>query len=292
MKHQTAVPSYVLQQLLQQGLPRAEWSITRPVHGQQKECYIAQSRDQTVFLKFEGAPIAILQRLSDLGVSPRLLAGGECDGRRYAIHEYLAGEHPWGWRWFPENLPLLAETTRRYHCDRALRQLLAEGVADYHEQVDRELAGLERQLDGLAIEPALRGNLAAALAELQRQAQQLRPVELAPVHGDPNGLNFILTRGRLLLVDWDDIALADPMREIGQWLCWYVGQEQWPVFFARYRCTLDQALTDRLFWWAVRASFANAVWHLSRQYPHQVFVRDCWDALEQRMTPHQVFAGT
>jgi hypothetical protein len=63
-------------------------------------------------------------------------------------------------------------------------------------------------------------------------------------------------------------------------------------FFARYGCEFDQALVDRLFWWSARASFANAVWHLGRQYPHEVFVRDCWDALRRQITPHQVFAGT
>jgi hypothetical protein len=87
------------------------------------------------------------------------------------------------------------------------------------------------------------------------------------------------------------IALADPMREIAQWLCWYVAQDQWPAFFARYGCALDQALVDRLFWWSARASFANAIWHLGRRYPHAVIVRDCWDALRREIAPHQVFAG-
>jgi hypothetical protein len=41
-----------------------------------------------------------------------------------------------------------------------------------------------------------------------------------------------------------------------------------------------------------RASFGNAVWHLGRQYPHEVFVRDCWGALRRQIAPHQVFAGT
>jgi hypothetical protein len=82
------------------------------------------------------------------------------------------------------------------------------------------------------------------------------------------------------------------MREIGQWLCWYVAQDQWPGFFADYGTVLDQGLIDRLFWWSARASLANALWHLSRQYAYTVFVQDCWGALRHDMLPHQVFAGT
>lgn len=114
---------------------------------------------------------------------------------------------------------------------------------------------------------------------------------LAPVHGDPNGLNIIVGE-RLYFIDWDDIHLSDPVHDCAQWLCWYVAREHWPRFFTTYGETLSEALVERLFWWSARTSCANALWHLQRQYPHEVFVRDCWDALERRRMPHQVFADT
>jgi hypothetical protein len=283
-----------VQNLLRTTFPHTFWILTEPDHGQQKQCYIATSHDQAVFVKFDSAPFAILRRLRDLTLTPRVLAGGTVQGRAYVIQEYLIGVHPWGWRWFPANLPLLARTIRRYHSDSVLRDLLAKETQQlsYAAHVHAELVQLERHLASLTLDPPLATELAKALAELTRQAQQLQPVALVPVHGDPNGLNFILAQEQLYLVDWDDICLADPTREIGQWLCWYVAQEQWLSFFADYGGTVDQALIDRLFWWSARASLANALWHLSRRYPYEVFVQDCWDALRQQMVPHQVFVGT
>jgi hypothetical protein len=289
----SVTPLPTLQALLRRALPPADWRITRPSHGQQKECYIAHSHDQAVFLKFDGAPAAIVKRLSDLGIAPTVLASGQLDGRPYVIQDYLTGTHPTDWRWFGEHLPLLAETTQRYQTDARLRQLLAQDrpARDYHAYLEADLTDLAQHLTGLTLNRSLGTELRAALAALRQQATRLQPAVLAPVHGDPNMLNFILTRDQLFLVDWDEIRLSDPLHEIGQWLCWYVDKAQWPVFFTHYGQELDQPLVDRLFWWAARASFANAVWHLSRQYPYEVFVRDCWAALRQRMVPHQVFDG-
>jgi hypothetical protein len=286
-------PSSV-QALLRATFPQTDWSLTKPDYGQQKQCYIARSHDQTVFVKFDTAPLAILRRLSDLALTPYIFAGGSVHGHSYVIQDYLVGTHPSGWRWFPANLPLLASTIRRYQTDPVLHDLLAqEGQPlDYAGHLHTELAHLEYQLAGLSLNPQLANELAKALTELQRQAQYLQPVALVPVHGDPNGLNFILAHEQLFLVDWDDICLADPAREIGQWLCWYVAQDQWPSFFTAYGAVLDQHLINRLFWWSAQASLANALWHLSRQYAYEVFVQDCWDALQQEMVPHQVFAGT
>lgn len=294
MSQLSRISPSTVQALLRATFPQTDWTLTKPDYGQQKQCYIARSHYQTVFVKFDIAPLAILRRLSDLALTPHVFAGGVVQGRSYVIQDYLVGEHPWGWRWFPANLALLARTLRRYHTDPLLRNLLAseEQPLDYAGHLRSELAHLEHQLAGLSLDPQLTSELTSALAELRRQAQHLQPVELVPVHGDPNGLNFILAHDQLYLVDWDDICLADPMREIGQWLCWYVAQDQWPSFFANYGALLDQHLSNRLFWWSARASLANALWHLSRQYAYEVFIQDCWDALRQEMVPHQVFAGT
>jgi len=40
--------------------------------------------------------------------------------------------------------------------------------------------------------------------------------------------------------------------------------------FSRYGLEMDQVLVDRVFWWASPASFANALWHIARRYPHGV----------------------
>lgn len=176
------------------------------------------------------------------------------------------------------------------------------GAAPGHgAHVSRELealrAGLERLGAERALDAALAADLAAMLAALERQARGLRPVPLAPAHRDPNGLNLILPeggagQGRLLLVDWDGLLLSDPVRDAAQWLCWHVAPNRWPIFFAHYGLPMNRALVDRVFWWGARASFANALWHLERRYPHEVFVRDCRDLLRRHAAPHQVFPDT
>lgn len=287
-----------------------EWTIARPAHGQQGESYVARGREQAVFLKFDsGAPVAALRRLGELGVAPRVLADSRerASGRPYVVWEHVAGDHPPGWRWFAENLPLLAGTTRRFQTDPELgRLLLAAGfpggaAPGYGGHVSRELGDLRARLERLEaereVDAALAADLAAMLAELERQARRLLPVPLTPAHGDPNGFNLIIPQrgargGRLLLVDWDGLALSDPVRDAAQWLCWHVAPERWPVFFAHYGLPMDRAIADRVFWWGARASFANALWHLDQGYPHEVFVRDCRDLLRRHAAPHQVFPGT
>lgn len=287
-------PQTTIAQLLASTIAPTTWSITRPSLGQQKEGYIGRSATQTVFLKFDTAPIAILQRLSDLGVTPRVLAAGELNGRPYVIQEYLDGTHPATWRWFEAHLPQLSEITHRYQHDAALNQLLAAQtlLKTYHDHLAAVLAGLGEVLDALVLAPSLAKELAAALTELRRQAGLLQPVALAPVHGDPNGLNIIIVQDQLFLIDWDDIHLSDPVEDSAQWLCWYVERTHWPSFFAVLNAPVCQACVDRLFWWSARASFANALWHLQRHFPYEVFVKDCWDALRQEIQPHRVFAGT
>lgn len=307
-----AVPEQAIRKLLYEIFGGSEWTIAKPAHGQQKECYLARSRDRTVFLKFDcDSSVMALLRLGELSVAPRVLAAGRerTSARPYVAWEYVAGNHPPEWRWFGENLSLLAQTARRYQTDPVLGRLLAKrlpakrlpgGTATgYRAHLARELASLRVQYARLhtdeRVGASLATDLARLLAELQQQAWELRPVSLAPVHGDPNPLNLIIpegTRRSLLLVDWDGLVLSDPVSDLAQWLCWHVAREWWPLFFACYGLKMDRPLIDRMFWWAARASYANALWHLARRYPHEVFVRDCRDVLRRRMEPHQVFPGT
>jgi hypothetical protein len=215
------ISTSTIQALLQAAFPPTDWILTKPDYGQQKQCYIARSQDQTVFVKVDSAPFAILKRLSDLAVTPQVFAGGIVQGRMYVIQDFLVGEHPWGWRWFPANLPLLARTIRCYHQDQVLHDLLASKAQqlDYIGHLHTEFAHLEQQLADLALDPPLAAELSKALAELRRQAHHLQPVALAPVHGDPNGLNFIIAGdqhlpGRPDARDWPVVVLVCGPRSV------------------------------------------------------------------------------
>jgi hypothetical protein len=279
-----------IENMLEETFHLSGWSISRPAYGQQKECYIAKTAKVAIFLKFDGSTsVEVLQRLGELGVAPRILKTGSLLGKAYVIQDYLEGKHP-GWRWFADHLPLLAQITRQYQTDIQLKQLLAGPAStEYHKQVEWELASLEAQMASLEREanrPIILNNV---FTRLKSQASQLQPISLAPVHSDPNGANMFLIDEKILFVDWDDMLLSDPMRDVSQWLGWYVPKERWPLFFQEYGLLLDQPLLTRVYWWCARASFANVLWHIKRGYDYDVFLHNSIAALHQDITPHQVF---
>jgi aminoglycoside phosphotransferase (APT) family kinase protein len=241
------IPINAIHHMLQKTFHRSNWVISKPPYGQQKECYIAKTDELAAFLKFDNdCSLEVLQRLGDLGVTPRILSTGNIEERQYILQEYLTGQHP-GWRWFADHLPMLARVTQRYHTDHQLKQLLAGPTSiDYGEQIESELARLELQMISLKVGTALASTLSTVFAELKRQTSQFHPVPLAPVHNDPNGANIFLTGDTFVLVDWDEILLADPMRDVSQWLGWYVPQEHWSVFAKEHNLRLDQSLYSRI----------------------------------------------
>jgi thiamine kinase-like enzyme len=227
--------------------------------------------------------------LGDLGVAPRVLGTGLIAGRPYVLQEYLVGQHP-RWNWFAGHLPLLAHFTRRYHTDTQLKRLLVGGKAlGYRQEIARELDVLQSQMAGLRIDPPLMETVSRVFAELRSQANQLHAVPLAPVHNDPNGANILLFEEKMVLVDWDEMLLSDPLRDVSQWLGWHVAQDRWPLFCREYGLSFDQTLLTKVYWWAARASFANVLWHMQHQYDYEVFLQDTIAALRHELSPHQVF---
>jgi aminoglycoside phosphotransferase (APT) family kinase protein len=264
------------------------WTINKPKDGQQKECYIAQNGDIKVFLKFD-VPVAPLRRLGEIEVAPRVLASGVLDNRMYVIQEYIAGTYP-DWQWFAHNLPLLATFIKRYHDDKELTTLLAEGTnTDYRSQIAAEIGNLEAQFQALHVDELLTPTIIEAFEMLKVQAQKLQPVKLVPVHVDPNTKNILLTGDTLRMVDWDEITLSDPMRDAGQLLWWYVARRQWNEFFTMYGLQLNEALIERIYWWSARTSFAIALWHIEHSYDCTPFLKDFVAAIHGESNPHAVF---
>jgi thiamine kinase-like enzyme len=224
--------------LLQKHFHATDWLITPPKDGQQKACFIAQHGHERVFIKFD-APIAALQRLGEIGASPRVIARGTLDGNSYVVQEYISGIYP-DRRWFALHLPTLAAFIKRYHSDRPLTSLLAAHMpTSYAEHILHDLAALENQFISLQAEELHAPEIVSAFEELKARSKNLQAVPLVPVHPDPNTKNILLTGDSLLMVDWDDIQLSDPMRDAGLLLWWYVAQHRWHEFFVAYGVTMN-----------------------------------------------------
>lgn len=112
---------------------------------------------------------------------------------------------------------------------------------------------------------------------------------MVPVHPDPNTKNLLLVDTRLMMVDWDNLQLSDPMRDAGQLLWWYVSPKQWPIFFQAYGLELDENLVNRIYWWAARTSFAIALWHIEHEFDCTSFLQDFLAALNKMNNPRAVF---
>ncbi len=277
-----------IRSILQSTFDRPDWTISKPEDGQQKECYIAQNGDVKVFLKFD-VPVAPLRRLGEIEVAPRVLASGVLDNKAYVIQEYITGTYP-DWQWFAHNLPLLAAFIRRYHDDQKLAAILAEGThTDYHSHIAAEISDLEEHFQALHVDELHTSAIIEAFEMLKIQAQKLQPVKLVPIHADPNTINILLMGDSLRMVDWDEIKLSDPMRDAGQLLWWYVARQQWDEFFATYSLQLDEALIERIYWWAARMSFAIALWHVEHSYDCTSFLKDFVAAIHGGGNPHAVF---
>jgi Phosphotransferase enzyme family len=277
--------------ILQREFRIAEWTIASPEDGQQKACFVAQSRKQKVFVKFD-VPIAPLLRLGEIGVAPPVLASGTEDGIPYVVQEYITGNYP-DRQWFAEHLSILATFIRRYHADAQLAALLArEASTNYAEHLALDIADLEAQFTSLALDVLHTPEITIAFAALKAQAIHLQPVALVPIHADPNTKNILLLADKMLMVDWDDIRLSDPMQDIGLLLWWYVLRDRWQDFFQNYGLPMDEHLTDRMFWWAARSSFAIALWHVEHHYDCASFLKDFIAAMRKERNPHFPLALT
>jgi Phosphotransferase enzyme family len=274
--------------ILQQHFHIADWSIAPPEDGQQKACFVAQSRKQKLFVKF-AVPIAPLLRLGEIGVAPLVLASGTLDGISYVVQEYITGIYP-DWRWFSAHLATLATFIHRYNTDAQLAALLArETSTNYAEHIALATADLEAQFFSLTSNVLHASEITTAFAALNAQSKYLHPVDLVPIHADPNTKNILLVADKILMVDWDDIHLFDPMQDIGLLLWWYVAQERWPDFFQNYGLPMEQQLTARIFWWAARSSLAIALWYIDHHYNSSSFLKDFVAAVRKESNPHAVF---
>ncbi len=239
-------------------------------------------------MKFD-ISVAPLHRLGEIGIAPRVLASGVLDDKRYVVQEYITGTYP-NWQWFAHNLPTLAAFIKRYHSDQELAIILAEGAdTDYHEHIAAEIAELATQFQSLDANELREPTIVAAFELLKAQAHKLQPVKLVPIHADPNTKNMLLMGDTLRMVDWDDIKLSDPMRDAGQLLWWYVAKRQWGDFFAAYGLPVNEALIERIYWWAARTSLAIALWHIEHSYDCTPFLQDFVAAIHGESNPHAVF---
>jgi hypothetical protein len=217
----------------------------------------ASGGGEAVVLKHR-QPAAALVRLAELGVTPPVLAAGELEGVPYTIQRMIAGEEP-DRAWFARHVPDLADLIRRYQSDPALAAILREDRSREHLTV----SGAAMMFDDIpprAGSPFWTAEMLVARAEWRRQADRFPEFAPVPVHADPMWANYVVDGDRMYLIDWDEIDLSDPWRDVGVQLCWHVPADRWPDFLDRYGARLDDELRARIHWWMAFKSLRTGFW--------------------------------
>lgn len=264
-----------IQQLLKDALGYDRWEIQKPTDGMQKECYIARNTAQSVFLKFDVAAGA-LRRLGALGVAPKVLAHGTSGGRTFVIQEYMAGSYP-SRDWIKAHITEVGSIMRTYRTDRQLTEMLSRNHTMAH---DEQLHDIEKSL-----ERHNNSQLRDLFAALRDRAAGFEAASPVPIHNEPNTKNMLLVDNKLFFIDWDEITLADPLRDAGTFAWWYVPVHQWPVFLGACGLEATDMNIAKAYWFAARAALVIYAWRLEHGYDGGGFLEDCIEALHERPNP-------
>ncbi len=268
---------------MERNLGLTGWEIRKPMAGLSKETFIAKHGQSEVFVKLD-APVPYLKRLSELEITPKLLASGEENTVSYAIQELASGTHPTP-VWFRNSLSELAMLINRYHDDKILEQLLK--VDGRLSTAEGQINSLEKESDKL-LDPSMRNACRALIDKLKGQTAKIRTLTLAPVHPDPNTKNWLVGESSIRLIDWDDIVLSDPVRDVGLICYWYLPQDLWLNLLEKVGIEYNDSSLERLYWWVTARSLAICLWFSSRNQEHEAlgYLEDAQAAIAQRGNPH------
>ncbi len=188
--------------------------------------------------------VRAIERLSELGVAPRVVAAGAVEGQPYVIQERIAGGEA-DPRWIRDNAIRVAACMQRYFSDRLLAAMATPlPTEDYAVDLAARIARIDDRWTH-------------ATRALIDEAPRVDSSRLTATHGDPNATNFMTTDVGLWLVDWDDLRRSDPMRDIGQVAWWYLDPGDWAAFIQA--CGQPADAVERVHWWAAAESLDVAI---------------------------------
>lgn len=288
-----AIATDDIQRLLDDAGFPGPWHVTAPAHGSTDRAFVARCGNQVVFVKL-GLVHPSLGRLADLGVTPPIIGQGEHHGEPFTIFQYMEGVVP-DRIWMRDNAGHVLDLLGIVQRDGPLAHLLstAAPVPTLGEHLAAVVARLTERTTR-ASAPAFRSSeIEPSLQRVRTAHHAVDGVPLVPSHTDPSPPNVLVMPGRMYLVDWDDIRLSDPMRDIGLILWWFVPPERWEMMLRRFWLpdAASAAMIDRIYWWAAVSSFRVALW-IDRQAPDDDAVRsfldDFHEAAARRPNPKRV----
>lgn len=273
-----------IKNLLQSNIGGENWKITKPDRGLSKETYIVKNDKKTYFLKFD-INIPPLLRVSELGLTPKIVNYGKLHNENFVVQEYIEGVHP-DRKWFSKNINILADFIKSYHGDKKLAELLPfNRNFNSQKHLNDDISNLRESIKKANNEIYKSTIFIKEFNDFVRQGKKLEIVKPVPIHADPNFNNFLLVNGKLYFVDWDNVMLSDPLRDIGLILWWYLPKTKWNDFFTRYGIKNNKNTLDRLFWWVSARSLAVSLWFLLQKddlKEAKKYLKDFYTALNRK----------
>jgi hypothetical protein len=253
-----ALTATYVREVLRHGLDGPDWQVSE-LMGSMGKTRLARRGTEEVAVKLVDTPLNIMTRLSEIGVTPPVLATGEHEGVRYMVQQVVSGAHP-DHDWFGSNVARWADMVRCYLADVPLRQMLEtipgfwrlgvdEAVAQFDEQPAPRSAALQEQ------------SFQTAFEHWRRQSHAIVRLPLRPIHPDPHWNNYVIAAGQPYLLDWEHIDLSDPMRDVGYQIWGFLRKRQWEEFLERVELTDTDNLETAVYWWAAFKVLMNAFWN-------------------------------
>ncbi|MFA7301619.1 MAG: phosphotransferase [Candidatus Shapirobacteria bacterium] len=239
---------------LKQKFVNEGWEVNTTV-GKSKPSFEANRGEEHVFVKSEPITPALVM-LSEIGIAVPIKSVGEFEDKQYFIQDFFEGKYP-DENWFATHIEELAKYIRKYHDDKRLTEILSEGEADFNVHVENEIRKVINGVENLKLDKENENVFKESVIRMEEMGTKLLPVELVPVHADTNNANFLVNDEKLYMVDWEDVFLSDPIRDIGMILFRFYPKEKWGDFIKAYGEELDE---DRLYFWIARECLGIAQW--------------------------------
>ncbi len=243
-----------IRQVLNSKIKKGNWKLEESPAGKSKTSYIGVLEKDKVFIKVESVNTSLL-RLADTNITPQILYADS----KIIVQEYISGEQP-STAWLNRNYQEIAKLICKYHSDEKLKAILElETPSEYKETSNRFLREVEKwkkEIDTSSKDESVTKHLDRLIEGKPKAISD----ETTPIHADPNISNFILKEEKIYIVDWDDVRMSDPLRDIGQFAWDYVPKEKWNTFVSQCGLEFTKEREYRFFWWISMTKLFVGFW--------------------------------
>ncbi|MDY0405298.1 phosphotransferase family protein [Virgibacillus sp. 179-BFC.A HS] len=235
-----------------------DWNIVA-AGGMTGEAYLAEKDEQQLFLKRNSSPF--LAVLSAEGIVPKLVWTKRLDnGDVITAQEWQKGR-----KLSPEEMCQSSVTTvlqKIHHSSELLHMLMRLGKKPVTPK--QQLAHVESKGHRLGL-PEKYADVALSLQYLHLLLPVTSDNKQVVCHGDIDHHNFLQAEnGRLYLIDWDNALIADPTMDYANILKWYIPEDKWGEWLAKYGVKKDAQLVKRIYWYLCLDTLHYITWHYER----------------------------